>query len=131
MRLRSTMLIGAACTLLLGGTALAQQTMKTEGDEGYATHVSAKEPRGQLGEKTYKERINTVARKRLNHDIRWLDTRDRDEWQGHTIWQGIRDERPLIARKTMGFHDPRPHRPRKERVLMLSRGPIQGPGFAE
>lgn len=90
------------------------------------TQENAMEPREQLGQKTYKERINTVARGPLRHDLDYIDSRDRWSWHGHTQWQGIRDKRPIIARKTLGFHDPRPHVPRHERVMRVSRGPIRG-----
>lgn len=90
-------------------------------------HETAQEPREQLGEKTWKERINTVARRPLEHDLEMIDTTDRDAWHGYTIWRGIRDRRPLIARKTLGFKDRDPGPTRRERVLLISRGPIRGP----
>jgi hypothetical protein len=132
MTLRKITLALAAAALFTTGLAAAEQTQtgaSTQGSDEPATYSSAKEPRRKIGEKTWKERINTVARVPREHDIKWIDSRDRTSWQGHSTWQGIRDERPLIARKTLGFHDPRPHRTRAERVLLISRGPIQGPGF--
>lgn len=83
------------------------------------------------GEKEYKERINIVARKPSRHDVPWLDGRDRTSWRTFTTWQGIRDERPMIARKSLGFHEPRPHATRAERVQRISRGPLQGPAPSE
>ena len=79
------------------------------------------------GAKENKERINLVARKPLRHDIGWLDEHDRAGWREFTTWQGVRDERPLIARKTIGFHEPRPYATRRERVERTSRGPLRGP----
>jgi hypothetical protein len=94
-------------------------------------HDSAKEPREQLGEKTWKERINTVARKKVEHDLEYVDSRDRDEWDGHQVWHGVRDRRPIIARKTVGFDDRDPGLTRRERVQQLGRGPLRGPAPAE
>jgi hypothetical protein len=133
MTIRKLSLLAAALGLLLAtGAAADDHQTQTSGSGSMSSMGSAeKAQEPKLGHKTWKERINTVARKPLNHDVEWLDGNDRSEWNGHTVWQGIRDERPLVARKTMGFHDPRPHRPRAERVLLISRGPIQGPGFAE
>lgn len=96
-----------------------------------AVQTSAKTPWPHAGQSEYKERINLIARKPLRHDIQYIDSKDRGSWNGYTVWQGVRDERPLVARKTMGFHDPRPHRTRKERVLLVSRGPIKGPAFQQ
>ena len=81
-----------------------------------------------MAEKTYKLRINTVARKPLQHDLDYIyANRDRDNWSGVGPWHGVRDMRPLVARKALGFHEPRPHRTRGERVLLISRGPLKGP----
>jgi hypothetical protein len=139
MKFRIPLLAGLVAAFLVAGAAAADSHVSTtssatataekgQGEEGPKVgngHVR------HHGEKRWKERINTVARKPLRHDIEYTDSRDRDEWQGQTTWQGVRDRRPMVARKTMGFHDPRPHRPRAERVLLVSRGPIRGPGFEE
>jgi hypothetical protein len=122
MRIRSLVPLVAA-TFLFASAALA--------DDAPAAPASAKGGEPRLGEKSYKERINLVARKPLRRDIEEVKSWDRTSWNGFTTWQGVRDERPIIARKTMGFHDPRPHRTRMERVLLVSRGPIRGPGFTE
>ena len=133
--MKTIQLLAAACGLLIATAATADDHSQTQGSMGTQSMSDSgmmedgQEPK--LGHKTWKERINTIARKPLRHDIEWLDSRDRTEWQDHQVWQGIRDERPLIARKTTGFHEPRPHKTRRERVLTISRGPIQGPGFAE
>lgn len=129
--MKKFILLAAALGLLVATGASAQDT-QTKGSSSKMSGSSMdKDAKPRLGVKTWKERINTVARKPAEHDIQWLDNRDRSGWNGYTIWQGIRDERPLVARKTMGFHEPRPHKTRRERVLTISRGPIQGPGFAE
>ena len=85
----------------------------------------------ELGEKEWKERINIVARKPLRHDVPWIDGRDRTGWRDFSGWQGVRDERPMVARKVLGFHDPRPYIRRFERVERISRGPIRGPAPSE
>ena len=130
--MKKLVLLAAALGLLVAPASFAQTT-QTKGSSSQMSDSSMmeKDEKPRLGKKTYKQRINTVARKRVDHDIDWLDSRDRSGWNGYTVWQGIRDERPMIARKTMGFHEPRPHATRRERVLTISRGPIQGPGFAE
>jgi hypothetical protein len=87
-------------------------------------------PNPGMGPKEWKERINLVARKPYRHDINWLDSHDRSSWRTFTTWQGVRDERPLIARKVMGFHEPRPHATHAQRVETLSRGPLRGPAPA-
>ena len=129
--MKKTILLAAALGLLSAASAGADTQTRGSGQTMSDSGMMEKDAEPKLGHKTWKERINTVARKRLHHDIEWLDSRDRTDWDGHQVWQGIRDERPLIARKTMGFHEPRPHKTRRERVLTISRGPIQGPGFAE
>ena len=132
--MKTIQLLAAACGLLIATAAAADDHMQTQGSMGTQMSDSGSMEDGQspkLGHKTWKERINTNARKPLRHDIEWLDSRDRTSYQDFQVWQGIRDERPLIARKTTGFHEPRPHKTRRERVLTISRGPIQGPGFAE
>lgn len=133
MRIRTTLSLALAASLLVVSAAAAGEQTQTQGatTKKKPSYVHSSEPRRAAGEKTYKERINTVARKKHRHDINWLDSTDRSSWGEHKTWRGIRDERPLIARKTLGFHDPRPHRTRRERVLLISRGPIQGPGFSE
>lgn len=133
--MKTIQLLAAACGLLIATAAAADDhsqtrgSMSTQSKSDSGMMEDGREP--PLGHKTWKERINTVARKPLRHDIQWLDSRDRTEWRDHEVWHGIRDERPLIARKTTGFHEPRPNKTRRERVLTISRGPIQGPGFAE
>ena len=112
-------------------TQTAAPSAQLERERADWHHFGGQETRDQLGTKMYKERINLVARKPLRHDVEWLDSRDRWSWQGHEKWQGIRDARPMIARKTLGFHAPRPHVPRRERILRIGRGPIRGPGFSE
>ena len=37
----------------------------------------------------------------------------------------------MVARKVFGFHEPRPHATRAERVERTSRGPIRGPAPSE
>ena len=130
--MKKLILLAAALGLLAAPCASAEEA-QTKGTTSSQMSGSSMEKglKPLMGVKTYKERINTVARKRVEHDIKWLDSRDRTGWNGYTVWQGIRDERPMIARKTMGFHEPRPHATRSERVLTISRGPIQGPAFAE
>ena len=128
--MKKFILLAAALGLLVATGAAAEQT-QTKGSSQMSDSSMEKDETPKLGVKTWKERINTVARRPVAHDIEWLDSRDRTDWNGYTVWQGIRDERPMIARKTMGYHEPRPHKTRRERVLTISRGPIQGPGFAE
>ena len=113
------------------GDAGDRQRSETPPPDRTERQESAKEPREQLAEKTWKERINTVARKNVEHDLEYIDNRDRDEWQGHEVWHGVRDRRPIIARKTLGFRDPKPDLTRRERVLQLGRGPLRGPAPAE
>lgn len=125
--------LAAAATLFAVNLASAQETQAMDDDE-IATghhHSSPKEPRAKIGVKTWKQRINTVARRPLRHDIKWIDSRDRVSWGEEETWRGIRDERPMIARKTHGFKEKRGHLTRRERVTRISRGPIQGPGFDE
>jgi hypothetical protein len=128
--MKKFILLAAALGLLVATGAAADQT-QTKGSSQMSGSSMEKDASPKLGHKTWKERVNTVARKPLEHDIKWLDSRDRTGWNGYTVWQGIRDERPMIARKTMGYHEPRPHKTRRERVTTISRGPIQGPGFAQ
>ena len=123
--------IAAALCLVVATGASAEEAQTKGSSDSMSDSSMDKDGTPRLGVKTWKERINTVARKPAEHDIKWLDSTDRSGWNGYTVWQGIRDERPLVARKTMGFHEPRPHKTRRERVLTISRGPIQGPGFAE
>ncbi|MEM7245246.1 MAG: hypothetical protein AAF533_07865 [Acidobacteriota bacterium] len=154
MKLRSTAL-ALAGVLLIAGSAAAQstqtkkrsQTRKSHGHHHHGHdhaghdhevnlgHYNAPERREAHGEslptKTYKQRINTIARTPMRHDIEYLKTRDREHWNGHHQWRGIRDQRPMVARKTTGFKDRRPHRTRRERVLLVGRGPIQGPPPAQ
>ena len=122
MRLRSLMLAGAVAGLL---------ALPAVADDAPADTAQGKAPHDQPGQKEYKERINVVARHPHRHDIEYIDSRDRMSWHDYSEWQGIRDERPIIARKTMGFHAPRPHRPRFERVLLIGRGPLRGPAPTE
>ena len=129
--MKKFLIFAAAFGLVAATGVAADQTQPTGSSSQMSSSSMEKDEKPLMGVKTWKERINTVARKRAEHDIEWLDSRDRTGWNGYTTWQGIRDERPLVARKTMGFHEPRPHTTRSERVLTLSRGPIQGPGFAE
>jgi hypothetical protein len=138
MRTRFTTLAALAASLLVAGVAAAAEEATaqpasapaaTSMDDG--TRATAKEAEGRLGEKEYKERINVVARKPLRHDIPWIDSRDRSSWHDFTVWHGVRDERPITARKTIGFHAPDPHRKRFERVLLVGRGPIRGPAPAK
>ena len=96
-----------------------------------ADAAPAASPKYAHGEKEWKQRINVVARQPDRHDIAYLDSRDRSGWRDFTIWQGVRDERPIIARKSAGFHAPDPHRPRAERVLLIGRGPLRGPAPTE
>ncbi len=96
-----------------------------------AAPAAAPAAAAEKGEKEWKERVNIVARKPHRHDITWLDGRDRTSWREFTQWQGVRDERPMVARKVFGFHDPRPHVRRAERVERVSRGPIRGPAPSE
>ena len=72
-----------------------------------------------------------MARNPHDLDIAYLDSRDRTGWRDFSTWQGVRDERPIIARKTAGFHAPYPHRSRAERVLLIGRGPLRGPAPTE
>src|SRR5204863_4407398 len=127
MNVRKLILAGIAAGLLCTGTAMA--------DEAAPAAAPAAQPSGTpdkpLGQQEWKERINVVARKPANHDIAYLDSRDRTGWRDFTTWQGIRDERPIIARKSLGFHAPDPHRPRFERVLLIGRGPLRGPAPTE
>ena len=120
MNLRITVLSGCIAFLALATVAAADD----------AAPAPAAETGGH-GEKEYKQRINTVARAPMRHDIEYIDGRDRTSWRGFDTWQGIRDERPLVARKTLGFHAPRPHATRWERVLLVSRGPLRGPAPSE
>ena len=129
--MKKFILLAAALGLLVATGASAQGTQTKGSSDQMSDSSMDKDGTPRLGAKTYKERINTVARQPRERDLKWLDGNDRSGWNGYTTWQGIRDERPLIARKTTGFHDPRPHKTRRERVLTISRGPIQGPGFAE
>ena len=117
-------------------SAQSSQTASSRHDDGGDSATGSyrfggQEPRVRLCRKTHKERINTIARRDQEHDIKYIDSRDRASWGSFDTWQGIRDRRPMIARKTMGFHAPRPHVPRSERELRISRGPIRGPGFSE
>jgi hypothetical protein len=129
MNFRTLMLAGAFAGLL-AATAAADDA-KPADTAASADTASAKAPHDDLGQKKYKERINIVARKPLRRDIGYIDSRDRTAWHDFTIWQGVRDERPIIARKALGFHEPRPHRPRAERVLLIGRGPLRGPAPAK
>ena len=129
--MKKFLIFAAAFGLVAATGVAADQTQPTGSSSQMSSSSMEKDEKPLMGVKTWKERINTVARKRAEHDIEWLDSRDRTGWNGYTTWQGIRDERPLVARKTMGFHEPRPHKTRSERVLTISRGPIQGPGFAQ
>lgn len=120
-------------TLVLAGLAvglLATVAPVSAADET-APAGESKSAEAQPGEKEYKQRVNLVARKPLRHDIGWMEGRDRASWREFTTWQGIRDERPMVARKTLGFHEPRPHLRRAERVERLARGPLVGPAPAE
>ena len=123
MNVRNLMLAGLAAAALFSAPI-------AKADEG-ATETKA--PVKTMGEKKYKARINIVARKPLRHDVPWYEAtyRDRHAWHDFTTWQGTRDQRPLVARKSMGFHAPRPHRGRSERVLLVSRGPLKGPAPAK
>ena len=109
----------------------AMGTREEAAEKEAAPRSSAKEAVNVLGGKEWKERINVVARKPLRHDIEWIDGQDRTNWHEFNLWHGLRDERPMIARKTLGFHAPDPHRTRQERVLLLSRGPLRGPAPAK
>ena len=135
MTIRTSALACLATSILLASAAAADETATTTASDDSATAESnegaAKEPHGKLGEKKYKARINLIARKPLRHDVPYYESLDRQEWDGKSPWQGVRDGRPMVARKIMGFHDPRPHRTRMERILMLSRGPIRGTGSDE
>ena len=125
MNFRKLMLAGAAAGLLIAGTAVADE------QPAPADTSAAKAPQDDLGQKEWKGRINIIARKPLRHDIAYVDSRDRSAWHDFTVWQGVRDERPIIARKAMGFHTPEPHRQRAERVLLIGRGPLRGPAPAK
>ena len=115
-----------AVGLLSAGIAMAEETAApTEA----APAVAA--PAKGLGQQEWKQRTNVVARKPSNIDIAYLDSRDRTGWRDFSTWQGVRDERPIIARKSSGFHAPYPHRPRAERVLLIGRGPLRGPAPTE
>jgi hypothetical protein len=127
MNVRILMLAGLAAGLLVTGSAAAEE----QGAAAATDSSSGKAQQTVLGEKEYKERINVVARKPANHDLPYIESRDRTGWNEFNSWQGIRDERPIVARKTMGFHAPYPHRPRAERVLLISRGPLRGPAPTE
>jgi len=141
MRFRHVILAGLAAGLLASTAAAADEAAApapaptpapaaTPAEEqSAAAKLVADEDR--TGEMEYKERINIIARKPSRHDINWLDSRDRSGWREFTTWQGIRDERPLVARKVFGFHVPRPHATRAERVERMSRGPLRGPAPSE
>ena len=120
MTLRNLVLSGSLifCGLAAAAPALADDA---------ATPPSASSEEMGVGEKRYKERINTVARAPRRHDVEYINGRDRTSWGEFTQWYGIRDARPLIARKTLGFHERNPHATRWERVRIVSRGPLRGP----
>lgn len=124
MRIRFVLLAGLAAGLL-STAALAEEAAPAAAPAAPAADEARK------GEKEWKERINIVARKPARHDVSWIDSRDRSGWRTFTTWQGIRDERPMVARKTLGFHEPRPHATRAERVERVSRGPLRGPAPSE
>lgn len=129
MNIRTVMLAGLAAGLLVTGNAAAEEE---QGSTAATTDSSSgKAQQTVLGDKEHKERINVVARRPANHDLPYIESRDRAGWREFNSWQGIRDERPIIARKTMGFHAPRPHRPRAERVMLIGRGPLRGPAPTE
>jgi hypothetical protein len=133
MSFRHVVLAGLAAGLLATAAAAADEAAPagTPAPTAAPASDSAAENQVRRGEKEYKERVNIVARKPLRHDINWIDSRDRSGWREFTTWQGIRDERPLVARKVFGFHEPRPHIRRAERVERISRGPLRGPAPSE
>ena len=133
MRMRTLALAGLAAGLL-ATAASAEETAPAPASApavAPTTTSAAEEQVNAHGEKEYKERINIIARKPSRHDIGWLDSRDRSGWRDFTVWHGVRDERPMIARKSIGFHEPRPHATRAERVERISRGPLRGPAPSE
>lgn len=120
------MIVAAVAASLTASAALAADEAPAPAPAPTATD-SGKEADTRLGEKEWKERINLVARKPARHDIAWIDSRDRVSWRTFSTWQGVRDEHPMIARKTQGFHEPSPYVRRAERVERISRGPLRGP----
>lgn len=127
MNVRILFLAGLAAGLLSAGSAMAEEATTTAAPAPAPADSTEK----GLGQQEWKQRINVVARKPANHDIQYIDSRDRTGWRDFSTWQGIRDERPIIARKSLGFHAPDPHRPRAERVLLIGRGPLRGPAPTE
>ena len=74
--------------------------------------------------KTWRERINTVARHPEGKDKVYPQQYETPSPLEHHEWRGVRDLRPLVARKLV-----RPKKVRKtreERVDIISRGPIEG-----
>lgn len=85
------------------------------------TREEAAEARPQRrGNKTYRERINTVAREPLRKEVP-----DGPRTPEERRWSGVRDARPLVARKRT--HPPRPEITRFDHVKMVARGPITRP----
>ena len=119
----------SAAGLLSTGVAQAEDTAAAAAPA--ATAPADAPAKASTGQKEWKERINVVARNPHDLDIAYLDSRDRTGWRDFSTWQGVRDERPIIARKTAGFHAPYPHRSRAERVLLIGRGPLRGPAPTE
>lgn len=128
MNVRILLLVGLAAGLVNVGAARAEEAAAPAQPTEAAPAVA---PQYAHGEKEWKQRINVVARQPDRHDIAYIDSRDRAGWRDFSVWQGVRDERPIIARKSMGFHAPDPHRPRAERVLLIGRGPLRGPAPTE
>jgi hypothetical protein len=146
MSIRTVVLAALGAGLLASAAAAADATPAPAGDKsgsaqpapasttGATQSADATQSKGEehsWGQKKYKERINVVARKPDRHDVAWIDSRDRTSWRTFTQWQGVRDERPMVARKVFGFHEPRPHVRRAERVERLARGPLRGPAPSE
>lgn len=129
MRLRIVVAAGLAAGLL--ATVASAEEAAPAPAPATTPASAAEEQVNAHGEKEYKERINLIARKPSRHDVGWLDSRDRMGWRDFTTWHGVRDERPMVARKVLGFHEPRPHVRRAERVERVSRGPLRGPAPSE
>jgi hypothetical protein len=93
-----------------------------EEKQGPQTREEAAEARPERrgGGLTYRERINMITRKPLRKD-RAEAPRD----QAERYWRGVRDARPIIARKRTG--PPDEDRTRWEHVQEVARGPIRMP----
>ena len=90
-----------------------------------ATRAEAEASRpARRGIHAYRERINLVSRKPLRKEIP-AGARTPDERQ----WSGIRDARPLVARKRT--HPPRVYVKQFEHVKTVARGPIPFPAKRE